>query len=660
MNQIRNETKIIKWIILLPIIGVLLTALVLTEIFISSQKESYNTEINNIQAIHTSNLKNKIQERIEHISTLLTNNYKYQINESKGNIEDIMIIGQTFLENIYEKNRHLSKKELYRKIDEKMKSIRFSTNGNGYFFIYESKSGQFVSLPSKPSLVGTSLKDFPTINDINLYEHFKKILAQKSQGFSHWYWNKPNQEEKIKKIGSVKEFKPLNLVFGTAIYDIDIQTKITTNAENFLKSLQYKDNSYIFAMDSKGTAIIHKKESIIGVDINNLSSKIQKNVKDIIKQALNSDGTFLEYDQSKNLFKEFKQSRKISYVKYIPELNWIIGTGLYTNDLNNEIILKKKRQKKKLEENIQTTLWVSLLVTLIILFFLVIISNKIKHIIHSYSSKLDENNKKLHNLNVNLEQKVAIQVEKNREKDKILYQQSKMASMGEMLGNIAHQWRQPLSAISTAASGILIQKQFNQLTDKHMDYSLSSIVRNTQLLSQTIDDFKDFYKKDKKKNNFVIEDLIQKVLTLIDANLKNKDIEIIKNIEVITICTYENELVQSILNIINNARDALVELPNEKRKCIFINIYKQNAELIIEIKDSAGGINEDVIHKVFEPYFTTKHKAQGTGIGLYMTHEIITEHLLGSIDVINTSYSYKNSEYEGALFTIRLPLDNEN
>jgi len=138
------------------------------------------------------------------------------------------------------------------------------------------------------------------------------------------------------------------------------------------------------------------------------------------------------------------------------------------------------------------------------------------------------------------------------------------------------------------------------------------------------------------------------------ASFKTHNIEVIENIQKIEITALENELMQAILNIVKNAKDILITMPQEKRRLIFINIYKQNKNIVIEIKDNGGGIPKDIIDKVFEPYFTTKHKSQGTGIGLYMTESIITKHLHGEVNVENIEYVYEDKKYVGALFKIVL------
>jgi len=248
-----------------------------------------------------------------------------------------------------------------------------------------------------------------------------------------------------------------------------------------------------------------------------------------------------------------------------------------------------------------------------------------------------------------------IDVTELKTKDKLLFQQAKLASMGEMIANIAHQWRQPLSLISTASSGLKMQKEFNILTDETFYSSVNSITNATQYLSQTIENFKNFFTPRLKKEYFRLDDTIQKTLVLVSAELKRKDIEIIDNINNIEILSYENDLIQVIINIINNAKDAFTK---ESGNFIFIDteLTNKTKNINIKIKDNAGGIPDEFLGKIYEPYFTTKYKSNGTGIGLYMVMEIIQKHMQGTISVQNVSYTYKNKEYEGAEFIINIPI----
>ncbi len=244
----------------------------------------------------------------------------------------------------------------------------------------------------------------------------------------------------------------------------------------------------------------------------------------------------------------------------------------------------------------------------------------------------------------------------NKEKEAMMFQQSKMASLGEMFENIAHQWRQPLSVISTSASGMKLQKEFGILTDDMFDDHAEKIVTTTEHMSRTIDDFRNFFKKDKVKININLKNSINNTLSLLTSKFENRGIDIVENMNEIQILALEGELVQSFMNIFTNAQDAFEELKT-KDKFIFIDIIKENNFAVIKIQDTAGGIPKNVINNIFEPYFTTKHKSQGTGIGLYMTYEIIVKHHNGTIEVENHTFRYKDIEYTGALFTIKLPID---
>lgn len=240
-------------------------------------------------------------------------------------------------------------------------------------------------------------------------------------------------------------------------------------------------------------------------------------------------------------------------------------------------------------------------------------------------------------------------------KNKILYQQSKMAIMGEMIGNIAHQWKQPLSTISTAATGMEIQKELNSLSDEDFTAAIAGIKKSTNYLSHTIDDFKNFFKPRKERfSEFYISPIVKRTLSLVDAKFKTNEIEIIQNIEDIQIYSSQNELIQVLINILSNARDELIK--HDFKRLIFITAYKKDDFLYLEIKDNAKGIPEGLEEKIFDSHFTTKENSGGTGIGLYMSKDIVTKLLQGDLSVENDTYTYENIEYIGAKFTIKLNL----
>jgi signal transduction histidine kinase len=210
--------------------------------------------------------------------------------------------------------------------------------------------------------------------------------------------------------------------------------------------------------------------------------------------------------------------------------------------------------------------------------------------------------------------------------------------------------------ISTAASGMQLQKQYNTLSDKEF-YQMCDTINNTaQFLSNTIDDFTSYIKGDTKIVEFNLKNDSNTFLQLIDATIQADRLNIILELEEnINIKGYPNQLIQCFINIFNNAKDALVQNNDESNRYIFIKQKIIDDKVFISFKDNAGGIPEDIILRIFEPYFTTKHKSQGTGLGLHMTYNLISS-MGGTLNVKNTEYLFNKQELKGAEFEIIIPI----
>jgi len=256
---------------------------------------------------------------------------------------------------------------------------------------------------------------------------------------------------------------------------------------------------------------------------------------------------------------------------------------------------------------------------------------------------LQEKTLELKFINENLEEIVFKEIQKNSEKEKIMLQQSRQAQMGEMLAMIAHQWRQPLNAISAANSVIKQKSKIKKLDLDTTNEITSKIHTYINYLSSTIDDFIDFFKPNKKIKLSNFETITTKSLTLIKTSLENKNITLTTKItNVKKFMSYENELVQVVLNILKNAEDILLEKQVVKPK-IEIKI----TDTTLTISDNGGGIPNDILDKIFDPYFSTKMKKNGTGLGLYMSKIIVEKHCNGQLNVSNNK--------DGAVFEIKLP-----
>ncbi|MFY9088691.1 PAS domain S-box protein [Arcobacter aquimarinus] len=236
---------------------------------------------------------------------------------------------------------------------------------------------------------------------------------------------------------------------------------------------------------------------------------------------------------------------------------------------------------------------------------------------------------------------------------KVLQEQAKLASLGEMIGNIAHQWRQPLSYISVSASSLKVKSEFNMLTKEEIAEVSTAIVKQTEYLSNTIDNFRDFIKEDKTYANISIKEVLDNSLNLVHASLKNNFINLTLELDDdLIILGNKNELTEAFLNIISNSKDALKEKEEEDR-FLFIKSKKLDENrLELKFLDSGGGIDESIISKVLEPYFTTKHKSQGTGLGLAIVDKIVRERHKGVIEIYNEEFAYNQKQYKGVCFNI--------
>ena len=251
-----------------------------------------------------------------------------------------------------------------------------------------------------------------------------------------------------------------------------------------------------------------------------------------------------------------------------------------------------------------------------------------------------------------------VDIEDLKRKENLMAEQTKLAAMGEMLGNIAHQWRQPLNIISMSSSNLKLKNDIGELCSSTLSESLSLILRTTNHLSDTIDTFNDFLKTDKEKSFFNINENIKNSISLVDSFFKNFNIDIILELEEgIFINSLANEFSQAFINILNNAKDAIVlNLKDNEYGLIKIKTKKIDNFIEISILDNAKGIEKDILNKIFEPYFTTKHKYQGTGLGLYMTRKIINSSMGGEITVQNRKFVHNQKKYEGAEFKIKIPI----
>lgn len=318
-----------------------------------------------------------------------------------------------------------------------------------------------------------------------------------------------------------------------------------------------------------------------------------------------------------------------------------VKKSLDIKDINGELVanaiffLDVTKEKRAFISMVRSSIFTSIVLFILAAFF-------VNYFTKTLIIKINKNEEELREINKNLEQTIEDEIKHRQKNEQLLLQHSKLAMLGEMIGNIAHQWRQPLMQISAILMYLDAYNEKGKLTPEKFDKKVKEGNSIIDFMSKTIEDFRNYYKPEKQKEKFFLKDSIESALFIVNSSLKASNIEVSLDYEDenVELESYKNEFSQALLNIITNAKDILISRKVRPAK-INISSKKVDDNILIIVEDNAGGINKDVLSKIFDPYFTTKHKSQGTGIGLYMTKMIIENNMNGKIEVENSSLGAK-------------------
>lgn len=629
----KNENQLINIIKYTPPIFIITISIIIT-FFLSLDKQSeLEKEKITIKNEFIKTNKELVEIDVENLHDFIIKTQESTEKRLKENIKSRVYEAKSIAMKIYNENKATkTKNEIQKMIKDALTDIRFN-EGRGYFFIY-SFDYECILLPISKHLEGSSFYNFKDYKGTYLTREIIKQIKEEKEGFLTWYYPKPNDLTKgYEKIGFNIYFEPYDWFIGTGEYFVDFENSVKKEVLEYISKLVPNKTNYFFILDYDKKTLFHVIDDLINQPAQNVKNLENTKVFDDMLFMAKKGSGFITYNHKP--FNEFRT--KTSYVKGLENWGWILGKGFYHDDINQIIKDKTDELNTKFHTKVINIISIALLLTIILL------------LVSFYMSKLIE--KKFSNY----KKEINKYLEQNNKQQHILSQKSKMAAMGEMLGNIAHQWRQPLSVITTVATGMKLQKEFDTLDDKTFDESIQNITNSALYLSDTIDDFRNFFRTDKNKNTFKIENTLEKIFKLTLTQFKNNEIIFVKNIDDYELFNFENEFIQALINILNNAKDALESKNNPK--VIFISTYKKENKGVIKITDNAGGIDEKIIDKVCEPYFTTKHQAKGTGIGLYMTEEIVVKHLEGSFLIKNVDVTYENESYKGTEITIELDIN---
>ncbi len=417
-----------------------------------------------------------------------------------------------------------------------------------------------------------------------------------------------------------KPIKPVIRV-ATAIFDKGKNRGfviLNVFMNHYLKDLTESSIYDLYLCDKKGNFLISKDPQ------NNWSKYLDKKIN-----ALDEFGILKENFQKDTYF----NPKDRYFIKTLKIQGYNDLKLIYFENLE-----QKKITKKLVRDRVLTTVLFAIFISFP---FAYLISIPISKLYDSLEIEAERIAKEANNLEIRVQEEIA----KNRAKDKMLENQTKLAALGEMIGNIAHQWRHPITRLSLIIQNLKSLYDNNKLTPEMFNRYHKQSLEQIDYMSQTIEDFRNFYKEDKEKSLFDPSIAIGNAYKIINASIKHEGIDINITVkEKFELLGYQNQFSQVILNILQNAKDALEENKIKNPK-IDIRLYKKEDKKIIEIEDNAGGIKIADIDTIFDAYVTTK-KNGGTGIGLYMSRTIIQENFGGKLYALNGE--------KGAIFKIEI------
>ena len=383
----KTSSSLTKWIVILPLVGILITATALIKIFLGYEKEIYNENL--IEMRQNVIKKNKINayEKVLEISNYIKTSKKILKDESKEEVKMMVDFAIGIMDSTYKKRENSSIEEIRQRVIEQLRDIRFFSNKSGYFFVYDME-GNCLLLPPVPSLENTNLLSLKDAQGTYTIKEHIKIVKESNEGFHEWYWYKPDSDVMKKKIGFVKAYKDLGIYVGTAIYEEDILESVKKEIQKLLIDIRYGEKGYIFAFDYAGNQISHIKKDLIGKNRWDFVIEGEHIIQNFIKGArILEEGSFMSYLATLNT-ETAKKAYKISFVKDVPELGWVIGTGAYYKDMLDDIELKHINLKEKLSLVVTKIGYATLLVLFVMFIITLVVSFKLHNVLKSYQKSL--------------------------------------------------------------------------------------------------------------------------------------------------------------------------------------------------------------------------------------------------------------------------------
>ena len=607
-----GERWTLRLIVITPLVALAILTVVITSFYIDKMDFYFQKNAERYLSEYVAGEKRQGEAFVQDIDLLTQYTIDHLDENIKKELDERIALAYTIASTIYDKyHKTLPSKQIKGHIIDALSAMQWHGEKN-YIFITDYDGNNILS--GAKDLIGKNLTKYEDADGRAIILEEIHIARKYGEG----YINSRFRASTGLQVMKVKDFKHFGWFFGSGIH---VKHSLHEKKEALLRLLKRspKDRSgYIAIFENSQLRFVSTQDE----------KELPASLFAKIQEHLVSKAGWLELPQ---------ESAHI-YVRYIKALNWHVVYGFKKAYFSAVLKAQQKKVRDNFDNEVTFVVEVSMAIAFLVGLLTFIVSRHIIAIIEAYKVELDHKEHALRELNSSLAARVHEEVNAHREKDKMLIQQSKMAAMGDMLSMIAHQWRQPLNQMSYLLMNIESAYEYKEMTPHYMQEKVNEGTKLLEYMSHTIDDFKNFFKPDKARSDEQLSDVINATISLVQKSLDTHNITLHVNCNsTISLLIYRNELLQVLLNLLSNAKDALLMKAIEKPE-IWIDLFDENHNAVIEVSDNAGGVDETIMEKIFEPYFSTKGEQSGTGLGLYMVKTIVERHLNGTILIENKTH----------------------
>lgn len=603
-NRTQEEKNINRIILLGSTFVIFVVAVIIAYLFIGAEVNEFKKHLKTFESTLIQREKHSTKTLIDNLVNDITEEKRNEYAEIRKRVRSQTLIVHDLIQSIMAQNTLKKKDEIMLIV---MKTIRAITTGSDLDFYIFDYNGTLIFNSRKGVGEGINFIDFKDING----ERFVKKIVQKN-AFVEYAWFVPKKSKISRKITYSIKMNKLGIVIGFGEF-LDNQYSIKKSLYWKISRKKLNDNTFVFAYEIMALNNISQDSKLL----------VNKNIITTAKELKVMEEILIKSDYMGGQY--FEYGDKIVYAVFLLRYRIFIASGIDLKAINAILDAEQKRSRENLEKNILSLAFNILIVAFVFFIFSYLVSKKIERMFRNYRIKIARS-------------------------QQLLIQKSKMATMGEMIGNIEHQWRQPLSQISGLFHDIESAYDYKELDKKYLASRVDEANDLLEYMSETMEEFKDFFNPNTILDKFTVYEGVEKALKIIGASLKSSNIAIEFDInKKISIEGYLNEFSQVILNILSNSKEISIQRRTEN-PTIGIDCIEYDTYIHVQISDNCGGVDEQIIDRIFEPYVTSKY-SYGTGIGLYMSRMIIENKMYGKIFVANTK--------DGVLFTIELPIHQQ-